>query len=152
MKTCVSGMAACAAAVFSVAGQASAYTPKWLQCDGQVIVKGTANDDGTRPAHDTFIYDDDNKHLFAWLRNSQAMEPVKLYNDNEIRWEGTNADTGHWVGSIDRKSLGMRLDYAETGSTRTWTEQCKPTSPLDSSVSADAGSAPAGAAKGGPSK
>ena len=127
------------------ASQASAYTPKWLQCDGQVVVKG-GNDPGMRPAHDIYIYDDDNKNLFAWLRNSEAMEPVKLYSDNEIRWSSdvTGFNNARWEGRIDRKSLALRLDYADTESTRLWTEQCAPISPLNSSVSAAAGNITAG--------
>ena len=134
-------VAASAAALMGAAGPASAYTPHWLQCDGQMVVVG-GEDAGTKPARDFYIYDDDNKNLFVYLqaKGSDAIEPVRVYNENEIRWsmEGGGINHARWEGRIDRKTLGLRLDYAETGSTRTWTEQCKPTSPLKESASAEA--------------
>src|SRR4051812_5005308 len=143
-------VAASAIAFAGAAGNASAYTPKWLQCDGQLVVQG-GEDAGTKPAHDYYIYDDDNKNLFTYLqeKGTEAIEPVRVYDDKEIRWsmEGGGINHARWEGHLDRKSLALRLDYAETGSTRTWTEQCKPTSPVTGKASADAGNAKPSAAR-----
>jgi hypothetical protein len=46
-------------------------------------------------------------------------------------------NNARWHGRLDRKNLGLKLEYIDSGSTLTWTEQCKPTSPVKNNVSAD---------------
>jgi uncharacterized membrane protein len=136
------------ATVVMSAAPSVAYTPKWLQCDGELVVTGA--DAGTKPAHDLYIYDDDNKNLFVYSadRHRESIEPVRVYNDNEIRWsmDATGSSSARWEGRIDRKTLGLRLNYVASGSTLTWTEQCKPTSPVAAAVAADQPPKPASVA------
>lgn len=142
-----------AAAMLAGTMQASAYTPKWLQCDGQVVAVG--ENAGTRPARDYYVYDDDNKNLFKYMEKThrEAIEPVRVYNGDEIRWsmDASGTSRARWSGRIDRKSLALHADYHDTDSAMTWTEQCKPTTPQTTGVSADAStskSAPAPRSKG----
>jgi hypothetical protein len=70
----------------------------------------------------------------------QAIEPVRVYDGDEIRWSMNATGTSHarWQGRIDRKTLGLHADYHDTDSSMTWTEQCKPSAPQTIGVSADA--------------
>lgn len=142
-----------AAAMFIGMTQASAYTPKWLECDGQVVTTG--ENAGTRPARDYYVTDDDNKNLFKYMEKTkrEAIEPVRVYNADEIRWGMEETGTAHarWDGRIDRKTGALQFNYHDTDSSMTWTEQCKPSAPQSEGVSADASTsknAPAPSSKG----
>jgi hypothetical protein len=123
-------------AMASGAESASAYSPEWLQCDGQVVTTGL--DAGTKPAHHIYIYDDDNRHLFLYSpeQQSQSLEAVTEYTDKNIRWGSKNVTISGatWEGTLDRSSLALKLAYKDLESVRTWTEQCKPTNAMASSV------------------
>ena len=134
----IASLALCGLASAIPGASAFAYTPKWLACDGQLVVSTTSDgktQSSTQPAHDVYVYDDDNRHLY-WHSdklNTDSIEPVTVYNDHEIKWSGhgSNIFGSEWDGRIDRSSLALKLNYREKDSTRTWTEQCKPTQPIN---------------------
>jgi hypothetical protein len=126
----------CAAGGVLVASGATAYTPKWLECDGQMVTTTTVDgkpQSTSAPAHDFYVYDDDSKNLYKHsdARKTEDVEPVQSYTDKEIKWasKGSGASEANWEGMLNRSSLALTINYKDKGSTIVWTQQCKPSSP-----------------------
>ncbi|MHB1207149.1 MAG: hypothetical protein ACYCZX_16385 [Rhodospirillaceae bacterium] len=128
-----------AAVALAWAGPAAAYTPKWLACTGDVTItpNGTSAQPSKEAAEDVYVYDDDAKTLFKYspTRKSLAYVGANRYTDGEIAWTGSSSgiDSSSWEGRLDRKTLGLSLSYKTAAETRTWAEQCKPTTPREES-------------------
>lgn len=124
-------------AALAWAGPAAAYTPKWLACTGEVAIvpTGSAAQPSKETAEDIYVYDDDAKTLFKYLtaRKSLAYLGPNRYTDSEITWAGSSSgiDSSSWEGRLDRGTLALRLTYKSGQETRTWTQQCKPTTPRE---------------------
>ncbi len=128
---------ACAVALASAAKPAAAYTPKWLECDGQTLTSGTADGkpiNDTKPIHETFVYDDDGRNFYKYQEtaNQTVLEPTTEYTGDAIKW-GITHDAGQsapsWTGELNRTTLALKLNYKDKGETIDFTEQCKPGTP-----------------------
>ncbi len=125
------------ASAVAVANTASAYTPKWLECDGEAVTTTTANgksETTTKPAKDIYVYDDDSKNFykFSEKRKTHDVEPVTSYTDKEIKWssKGSSANDARWEGKLNRTTLALQIDYNERGTAIAWKQQCKATQPI----------------------
>lgn len=142
-----SGICAAALAAFLLVSTAhsSIAAPKdWIACEGTKVTTATKDgkpDTQTEPAQDVFALDDDTKNFFRYSesRKTTDVEPVTVYTPQEIRWgvpwSPTNSAPG-WEGRLDRASMALTLNYRDPQSRIAWTEQCKPTQPRDSAVTA----------------
>ena len=119
------------------ASAAAAYTPNWLECDGQMVTTTTADgkaESTSAPAKDVYVYDDDSKNFYKYseTRKTTDVEPVTSYTDKEIKWssKGSSANAASWDGTLNRSTLALQIDYNERGTEIVWTQQCKPTQPI----------------------
>jgi hypothetical protein len=126
-----------AALLMTAADRAAAYTPKWLECDGQSVTAGTSGGkpvNETKPVHDTYVYDDDGKYFYKYQENTNrtAIEPTTQYTADVIKWGITQfpGQSGpNWTGELNRSTLALKLNYRDGTETIDFTEQCKPGAP-----------------------
>lgn len=123
----------CAALLLTAANRAAAYTPKWLECDGQSVTSGTSGGkpvNETKPVHETFVYDDDGRNFYKYQEsaNRTALEPATDYTKDVIKWAITR-DVGQsgptWSGELNRTTLALKETYHDQTETIDFTEQCK---------------------------
>lgn len=123
----------CAALTAAGLTPASAYTPKWIECDGQSVTAGTSGGkpvSETKPVHETFVYDDDGRNFYKYQEsaNRTVLEPTTEYTKASIKW-GITHDVGQtapaWTGELNRNTLELKLNYRDQAETIDFTEQCK---------------------------
>jgi len=124
---------ACVTLPIAAAGPAAAYTPKWLECDGQSVTSGTSGGkpvNETKPVHDTYVYDDDAKYFYKYQENTNrtVIEPTTEYTSDIIKWgiaQFPGQSGPNWAGELNRSTLALKLNYRDGTETIDFTEQCK---------------------------
>jgi hypothetical protein len=125
------------AAILAVLGwssAASAYTPQWLECTGDVTVTPIGGAAAKQAAKDIYVFDPDARNLFRYFEDRKQLSYLGAKTgktEQDIRWSGSSSgiDMSEWEGQFDRSTLALHLTYKTNAETRMWAEQCTPTAP-----------------------
>ncbi len=121
--------AALAGLVF--AAPASAYSPQWLECTGELTITPAGAAATKQPAKDIYVYDPDARNLFKYSETQSRLAYLgaRAVSDLDIRWSGSSSGIGgsSWEGKLDRGAMTLNLSYKGDEESRVWSETCKPT-------------------------
>lgn len=110
---------------------AFAYTPKWLECTGELTI-APANGEATKQAvTDIYVVDSDTQHLFKYFDATQTLSFISANPENNVlKWSDiARTSTGSsWQGQLDLDKMVLSIKETSSDQTRTWTQQCAPTS------------------------
>ena len=115
----------------------------WVACRGTVTTVDKASTK-TEPAEHIYVLDDRIRQFYQWSgeRKLLSIIPTTSYSDDKILWRSDKLDSQGtaWSGSLDRKSMAVRIDRIDRDSSRmTFAEKCQPSQALNEPALASAG-------------
>jgi len=121
------------ASILMIAGwssAASAYTPQWFECKGDITFTPKGGAATKEAVADVYVVDADTKNLFKYSEANKRSAFLGEAKGNAVTWSGSSNDVNFskWQGQFDLGTNALRIEMSGTDGTRIWDQRCTSTS------------------------